>query len=333
MKQGYFIAALGVLAVLGLVIHEPYFLHILILCFIWTIVVSGWDLVLGFAGLANFAQLAFFAIGAYGTGMAAFGGMPSVTSILIGMAAAGLFGFVVGLPCLRLRGEYVALFTFAIHLALPPLIRQGRPIGTGGSTGLLGIPPLRIGDLALTPQDKFVWYYVALGVAAICIYVIYFGVLRGRWGWAFIAIRDSEAFAKSLGVNDYKYKLVVFTLSATITGLAGGLYAHYVGVVTPKILETEFFLIVMVMLSVGGLGRFPGVILGAFIVTIGNEFLREAGQYRLLLLGLIVVLSVLFLPKGIVELSDYRKVAGFKWLVDLRQQNRKRNEARKLPSR
>ena len=305
MNRVSFAIAVGVLAALGLVVRDPYFIHVLILCFIWSMVVAGWDLVMGYAGIVNFAQLVFFAVGAYGSSIAALSlGAPSITPVLIGMGSAGVVGLLIGLPCLRLRGEFIALFTFAVHLALPPLIRQGRPIGTGGITGLMGIPPLQFGDFALDSQNKIAWYYAALGVAAVAIYVVYFIILRGRWGKAFVAMRDSEAFAKSLGINDYKYKLVVFTASAVITGLAGALYAHYVTVVTPKILGTEFFLIVMVMLSVGGLGRFPGVILGAFIVTIGNELLREVGHYRLLLLGLAVVLIILFMPRGIVELYD-----------------------------
>ena len=305
MNRVYFLIAVGALAVLGAVIGDRYFIHILILCFIWSMVVAGWDLVLGYAGILNFAQLVFFAVGAYGSSMAAMSlGAPSITPLLVGMGCAGVVGLLIGLPCLRLRGEFIALFTFTVHLALPPLIRQGRPIGTGGATGLLGVPPLEIGDFALVSQNKLAWFYVTLCVAAVAIYIIYFVILPGRWGKAFVAMRDSEDFAKSLGINCYKYKLVVFVASALITGLAGALYAHYVIVVTPKILGTEFFLIVMVMLSVGGLGRFPGVILGAFIVTIGNEWLREVGQYRLLLLGLAVVLIILFMPKGIVSLPE-----------------------------
>jgi branched-chain amino acid transport system permease protein len=262
-------------------------------------------LVLGYAGIVNFAQLVFFAVGAYGSSMAALSlGVPSPAAVVIGMGSAGIIGCLIGLQCLRLRGEVIALFTFAVHLALPPLIHRGRPIGTGGATGLIGIPPLQFGDFVLSPQNKIAWYYVALGVAAIAVYAVYFIILRGRWGKAIVALRESESFAKSLGINDYKYKLIVFTTSALVTGLAGALYAHYLTVITPKILGTEFFLIVMVMLSVGGLGRYPGALLGAFIVTIGNEFLREVGHYRLLLLGLAVVLIILFMPKGIVQLYD-----------------------------
>ena len=305
MDQKVYWICVGALALLGAFVEQSYFLHILILCFIWCIVVSGWDLVMGYAGLFNFAQLVFFAVGAYGSAMISIGlGVTPIVAMVLSAVLVGGVGLLIGLPCLRLRGEYVALFTFAVHLALPTLIRQGRPVGTGGSTGLMGIPPVELGGFTLRSIDKLPWYYLTLAMAALCVYLVYYVILRRKWGRAFVALRDSAAFAKSLGVNDYYYKLVVFTVSAIITGFAGALYAHYVGVVTPKILGNEFFLMVMVMLSVGGLGRFPGALLGAFLITIGNEFLRETGQYRLLLLGLAVVATILFLPKGLVQLRE-----------------------------
>ena len=303
--QKYFWIFVAGLAVLGILVKDNYLLHVLILCFIWCIVVTGWDLVMGYAGLLNFAQLVFFAVGAYASAMLSIHlGITPILALMMSAAIAGGVGWLIGLPCLRLRGEYVALFTFAVHLALPELIHQGRPLGTGGSTGLLGLPPVKLGEYTLHSIDKVPWYYLTLVLAAVSVYVVYFVVLRRKWGRAFVALRDSETFAKSLGVNDYRYKLVVFTVSAIITGLAGAIYAHYVGVVTPKILGNEFFLMVMVMLSVGGLGRFPGAVLGAFLITIGNELLRSAGQYRLLLLGLAVVMTILFLPNGLVQLRE-----------------------------
>lgn len=295
------------LAALGLFLQSAYAYHVLILCFIWSIVVVGWDLVLGYVGVFNFAQLVFFAAGAYLSGMLSISlGIHPVAALAIGSLLVGAVGLLVGLPCLRLRGEYVALFTFAVHLALPALITQGRALGTGGSTGLIGIPPLEAFGHTMRTIDKVPWYFLTLAAAATIIHLVYFVVLRGRLGRAFVALRDSEDFARALGVNDYRYKLVAFVISAAITGFAGALYAHYIGVVTPKILGNEFFLIVMLMLSVGGLGRFPGAILGAFIITIGNELLRDTGQYRLLLLGVCVVLVILFLPNGAVRLREGR---------------------------
>ena len=306
--KAYFAATVAAFAVLGFFLGESYIYHTLILFFIWSIVVVGWDLVLGYVGIFNFAQLVFFAAGAYATGMLSISlGVPSVAALLLGGAVVGLIGLLIGLPCLRLRGEYVALFTFAVHLALPSVISQGRGFGTGGSTGLMGIPPIELFGVSLSTIDKLPWYFVSLGVAAVIGYVVYFDVIPGRLGTAFITLRDSEEFAKSLGVNDYKYKLIAFTISAFVTGIAGGLYGQYLGVVTPKILGNELFLMVMLMLSVGGLGRFPGVILGAFIITVGNEILRDVGQFRLLALGICVVLAILFMPNGVIQLRDRRR--------------------------
>jgi branched-chain amino acid transport system permease protein len=303
MGEKSFWVGLVALAALGPVVGQNYLLHVLILCFVWSMVVSSWDLVMGFLGVVNFAQLVFFAIGAYASAMMSIGlGVPPLAAILISGMIVACVGMLIGLPCLRLRGEYVALFTFAVHLALPSMIRQGRPIGTGGSTGLMGIPPLQIGDFTLYTINKLPWYYLSLTFGALAVYFIYFLILPSKWGRAFVAIRDSEGFARSLGVNDYKYKLIAFTISAAITGVAGAIYANYIGVVTPNILETEFFLIVMLMLSVGGMGRFPGAVLGAFVISIGNELLRGFGEYRLLLLGVAVLASVLLFPNGLITL-------------------------------
>jgi branched-chain amino acid transport system permease protein len=303
MNEKYFWIGLVALIVLGPFVGQNYLLHVLILCFIWSMVVAGWDLVMGYTGIVNFAQLVFFAAGAYASAMIAINlDVPPLEAIFITAIIVAFIGLLIGLPCLRLRGEYVALFTFAVHLALPSLIRQGRPWGTGGSTGLMGVPPLEIGGYTLYTINKLPWYYLTLTFAAVAIYTIYFLILPRKWGRAFVCIRDSEAFARSLGVNDYKYKLLVFMISAAITGVAGALYARYIGVVTPSILETEFFLIVMLMLCVGGMGLFPGAVLGAFIITIGNELLRSVGEYRLLVLGVTVLASVLFLPNGLTQL-------------------------------
>lgn len=288
------------LALLGGLLGDSYVRHIFILVFIWCIVIASWDLILGYAGIFNYAQLVFFAFGAYGSAMLSI--YTGLTPLLaIGAAAivgAGI-GALVAVPSLRLKGEYVALFTFAVHLALPPLIQQGKAIGMGGNTGLLGIPWLNLFGYEVSSIDKLTWYWVSLALGAICVYLIYFVILRGRIGLAFVAMRDAETFAQAIGVNEYKYKFLAFVVSAVFTAVAGGIYAHYTSVVTPKVLGTEFFLMAMVMLAIGGMGRFPGAIAGVFIVVIGNELLRSFDDYRLLLLGVAVVLTVIFFPNGV----------------------------------
>ena len=307
MQIGYW-AAVGLLALAGSLISDSYVQHVLILCFLWCMVAAAWDLTLGYAGIFNYAQIALFAFGAYATGMLTLRlGLPPVAAVVLATALTGMLGLLIALPCLRLQGEYVALFTFSIHLAMPPLIQLAKPLGTGGTMGLLGIPPIDVFGITFGPSNKIGWYYLALAAAAITVYAVYFGVLRSRTGRAFVALRDSAEFARSLGVNAFQYRLLAFILSALMTGFAGALYAHYTSVVTPKILGNEFILLIIVMMAIGGIGRFPGAVLGAFVITILNELLRDAGTYRLLILGVLVVLTLLLLPNGLVSLWERLK--------------------------
>lgn len=297
------LVAVALLGLLGLFVDDTYFLHVLILCFVWVIVVASWDLVMGYAGILSFAQLALFAIGSYASAMLSINhGVPPILAILAGAGVAGIVGALIAWPSMRLRGEYIALFTFALHLSLPTLLEQGRALGTGGARGLIGVPPLELGGFVFRSNDKTAWYFLMLAVAAIVVYFIYFGIIGRRWGKAFVALRDSEPFARSLGVNMRRSQILIFSVSALVTGLGGALYAQYVGVITPRVLGNEFFLMVLIMLSVGGMGKYPGAILGVFIITIGNELLRDLGQYRLLLLGVLVVVVMLWLPNGLADL-------------------------------
>jgi branched-chain amino acid transport system permease protein len=286
----------------------PVFLHnnlhimnILITCLIWAVVAAAWDLIMGFAGIFTFGQIAFFVIGAYGSAILtrAFGISPWF-GILFGGVIAGVAGVLVGLPCLKLKGAYVALVTFAVHMILEPFLKSdaGRAIGTGGAQGILGIPPLKLGNYAFSSLEPVPWFYTAVGISLISLFIIY-KVIHSTWGLAFIAVRDSELFAKTLGVNDFRYKLMVFGISAFLTGGIGAFYGHYVGVLSTRVLGLDLFLILMVMLVLGGMGRFPGAVVGTFVTVFLSELLRPVGHYRMLIFGAVVVLLVMFMPQGI----------------------------------
>jgi len=294
-----------ILFLLSIFFHEnPYILHVLIVCLIWGVVASAWDLIMGYAGIFSFGQLAFFALGAYGTGMlTVYLGISPWVGILAGGIIACVVGVAIGGACLRFKGVYIGLVTFCLHLILEPLIMIGRSIGTGGSTGLLGIPPLKVGGYTFSALEKVPWFYVALAISFLSFFAIY-KIIHSPLGLAFIALRDAEPFAKSLGINQYKCKLLLFSISAFLTGIIGAFYAHYVSGISPRILGLDAFLMVMIMLVVGGIGKFPGVIIGAFGVTILNEFLRPTGLYRLVIFGSVVILSILLMPEGLMGILD-----------------------------
>jgi branched-chain amino acid transport system permease protein len=309
-----------VLVALPLFLHtNQYVMQILVMCLIWSVVAASWDLIMGFAGIFSFGQVAFFVLGGYGGAiLTEVLGISPWFGILLGGCVAGLVGILVGLPCLRLKGPYVALVTFAFHMLLEPLLKSdiGRALGSGGTQGLLGITPFSLGGYEFSSLEMVPWYYTALILSFISFLVIY-KIIHSTWGLAFVALRDAEVFAKSLGVNDFKYKLMVFGLSAFLAGAIGAFYGTFVGVLSTRILGLDVFLTLMVMLVVGGIGRFPGALIGALLVSFVSEMLRPAGVYRGLIFGAMVVLLILLLPQGITGLLSSSGKAG-RWLQRLR---------------
>lgn len=281
-----------------------YIMNILTICLIWAVVAASWDLIMGFAGIFSFGQIAFFVTGAYGSAILTSNfGISPWFGIFAGGVIASVIGLLVCLPCLRLKGAYIALATFAVHMILEPLLKSkiGISIGTGGAQGLLSIPPLKLGGYAFSSMEPVPFFYAALLIFLVSVFIIY-KIIFSAWGLAFLALRDSEGFAKSLGVNDFKYKLLVFGVSAFLTGCVGAFYAHYVQVLSTRMLSFDLFLTLMVMLVLGGMGQFPGAVLGALIATFFSELLRPLETYRGLVFGGTVVLLVIFMPQGIMGL-------------------------------
>ncbi|MDA3789473.1 MAG: branched-chain amino acid ABC transporter permease [Desulfobacula sp.] len=279
-------------------------MNILILCFIWGVVAVAWDLIMGVAGIFTFGQVAFYVIGAYASAILTrtFGISPWL-GILAGGLITGGIGILVALPCIRLKGSYVALVTFAVHMILEPFLKSniGRAIGTGGPQGILTIPPLKLFGYTYDTMELVPWFYTVFVISLISLLIVY-KIIHSNWGLAFVNIRDSELFARSIGINDFKYKLFVFGISAFLTGMIGAVYAHYVGVLSPRILGLDLFLILMVMLVLGGIGNFPGALIGAFITVFISEWLRPLETYRNVVFGAMVVLLVIFMPQGITGL-------------------------------
>ena len=309
-------AAYGIMAVLPLFVGDIKFvMNILIMCLIWAVVAACWDVMMGFAGIFSFGQVSFFVMGAYCSGILAIEyHIAPVLAILMAGVFTGIMGVLVGLPCLRLAGPYVALVTFGVHMALQPTLRGeiGIALGSGGSVGLLTIPPISMFGYTFSSAHMVPTFYLTLVVSLSCALVIMFAI-KSYWGTAFLALKDSQDFAMSLGISAFKYKLMVFALTSFLTGIIGAYYGHFYGVVSFRLLDLDLFSILMVMMLVGGLGHFPGAIIGAFIVVAGSEFMAPLGAYRAVTMGALVVVLVLALPNGIMGLffkQSTRKIYG-----------------------
>ena len=279
-------------------------MRILTMILIWSVVASCWDLIMGYAGIFSFGQVAFYVIGAYSSAILSVSlNVPPVVAILLAGIITAVIGVLVGLPCLKLAGPYIALVTFAFQLALEPFLKGplGKAIGSGGSRGIISVPPIHIFGMTFSSAELVPFFYLALVLTLICSAVIVL-ILKSHWGTAFLAIKDSEDFAASLGVSAFKYKLLVFGITSFITGLFGALYVHYVGILSTRMLSMEVFTILLIMIVVGGIGQYPGVVLGAVVTVTMNELLRPMGIYRLLIMGGLVVVIVLPLPDGVTGL-------------------------------
>ena len=286
---------------------DAYVIGILITCMVWGAMASVWNFTMGYAGIFTFGQFGFFVVAAYTSGMVTkYLGISPWLGILFGGLMAAMVGVLIGLPCMKLKGAYIALITFALHLVVAPMIKVADPLGTGGSTGLMSIPSLSLGAYTFSRTDLIPWYYTVLVISFLVLFIVYKTIFSSV-GLGFIGLRDSEDFAKTLGINEYKYKLLVFGLSAFLTGIMGGFYAHYAGIISPRLLGLDIFLLVMLMLIIGGMGIFPGAFLGGFIILFLNEFLRPLAAYRFLIFGAIVVVAIKLMPEGILGYLHFFK--------------------------
>ncbi|MCL4552247.1 MAG: branched-chain amino acid ABC transporter permease [Candidatus Marsarchaeota archaeon] len=198
-------------------------LNILSVFLIWAVVASAWDLSMGYAKVWSFGHIAFFAIGGYTAAMTvAHLGLPPEAAIPLGGVVAAIVGVVIAVPCLRLHGVYIAMVTFGVHLVLPTLILWQSKY-TGGDPGLFGFAQAKVGAYVFSSSMPGFSYFVIYGTSLLFLFLI-LRIIKSPVGLAFVGLRDSEAYAKSLGVDDYKYRLVVFAVSAFIAGFMGGLY-------------------------------------------------------------------------------------------------------------
>jgi branched-chain amino acid transport system permease protein len=279
------------------------------LFFIWAAVVTQWNLVFGVAGVFSLAQMAIFAIGGYVTGML---GLYLGWSLWLAMFAGGLaavvFSALVGVACLRLRGAYVALLTLAITQTMYLLIitdtecfyMEGVTCRnfTGGTRGLTGYGDFGFHQLLPHKYAAFGDYFLALAVLCTATAFSVF-IIRSPVGLAFKALRDNTVYAISRGIGRFKYQLLVFAASALFTGLAGAVYAGHFRVMGANTLYLSQTLFLLSMMIIGGVGQIWGPLLGAAALMLVDEALKEVVEWRLLGLGLMLVVFVVVWPKGL----------------------------------
>ncbi len=271
----------------------------------------GLNIVVGFAGLLDLGYVAFFAIGAYTMGL-----LTSPASILglewsfwaalpFSMAAAGLAGILLGVPVLRMRGDYLAIVTLGFGeiiriLATSDLLKPY----IGGAQGILLIPKPTIFGVNLI-NSQHLYYIILVG----CLLALYasWRLSESRVGRTWIAIREDEDVAQAMGIDLVRYKLLAFAIGATFSGLAGGVFASKLSSIFPHSFNLLISINVLCLIIVGGMASLPGVIVGALILVGLPELLREFAEFRLLMYGALLVVMMLLRPEGFWPAQQRRR--------------------------
>jgi branched-chain amino acid transport system permease protein len=290
-----------------LIVPSDYYQHLLIIVLMWVVIGSSWNLLAGFTGQISFGHAIFFGAGAYTAGILFTKlGISPWWGMAIGGAVAMAFALFVGYVCFRLRGPYFALAT----LAGGEIIRLAATNWESLTEGMVGILIIQ------TFRSKLPYYYIALGLAAACIFVVHF-VMKSKWGYYFVSIREDQDSAEAMGINTTLYKNISLLISAFFTGTAGAFYMNYMGFIDPEVVFHLNYISIMAILVaiVGGVATIWGPTVGAFVMVLLQETFRSAffglapkwvSQGHALVFGLLVIFVIMYLANGIV--GDWRKI-------------------------
>jgi branched-chain amino acid transport system permease protein len=297
-RTGLTVLALSVmLLVWPMIESNPYHLGLSNLIGIYTMVVLGLNLFIGYAGQISLGHAAFFAIGAYGSaiGTTTLGGPAWPVMIAVSLIAA-VIALAVGVPALKLSGHYLAMATLGFNIVVYTILVQWDAV-TGGPSGFAGIPYLAIGTVVFDNEIHFhylVWTFVILALL-LCLNLVRSGVGRGL-----AALAEDETAASALGVDIRSSKVKVFVLSAVLASVAGSLFAHCYAFVSPDSFNIFVSVDFVIMVVVGGMGSIWGTLFGTALITLLPEWIEALESYKDIIHGLILVTILIFLPQGLV---------------------------------
>ncbi|MFC1531867.1 branched-chain amino acid ABC transporter permease [Thermodesulfobacteriota bacterium] len=298
---------------------DPYLLRIFTLTCIFAIFAASWDLLSGFTGQMNFGHALFFGVGAYTAALLNYHAqIPPWGSIPLGALGAVLAGLIIGIPCLRLRGTYLALTTLAFPIILMGIV-FALPDLTGGENGISGL-----NRLARSPVANY--YIVAVIMLVLC--TIMWKITDSHTGVIFHAIREDEVAVRAAGINTTRYKLLAFCLSGFFAGVAGGLFAHFMRIAGPSALEVSMSFQVVIWSIFGGIVTIYGPVGAVFVLFPMLEFMHFwesmhfLEEYRTLMFACVILLILLYMPDGL-----------FPWLRDKIEKECPRCKIRNIATR
>lgn len=294
--QRYWLFALVlVAAILFPFVGSDYAVHLGVGIAINAIAVLGLG-VLGSSGQISLAQAAFYGIGAYTSSLLAVHfGVPFWIGIVAAALVAAVAGVIVGLPTIRVSGLYLVMVTLGVNEIVWLVMMNAIPL-TGGPSGVLNIPAPHFFGISLMSTKHY--YYLALGFLVVFTWLTW-RVIRSRLGTYFKALESSQLASSMVGINVVRTKLTAFVVSAVWGGVAGALYAHYIGYISPDNFRLDLSVMLLIMAVFGGQTSVGGMLLATAVLSAATEYLRVIGNFRMIAYGALLVVGMVYMPRGI----------------------------------
>ncbi len=291
------VGLLVVAIVFPLLVDNPYLVSVAVTAFVIAIAVYGLDVLLGYTGQLSLAHAGFFGVGGYTIGiLTADHGFNFWTALPLALGLTVVLAHLIGLAALRTRHDYFAIFTLAVGVMIVIIIDRWEEV-TGGTDGLIGIPPPPpIGPLrfdTLTAQ-----YYLVLAFLVFTIYVVW-ALMHSLVGRTFLAVRNSEDLARAVGIDAGRTYQLSFVISAALAGLGGALYAVFLGYIGPAMGNVQMTFMMLVYLMIGGVASLAGPLVGTLLVMGLMQALSAFNEYQMMVLGPILVVVIIFFPHGL----------------------------------
>lgn len=297
-KWGKYTALAVILCVIPLLAPNNYVVQIVNMAGIHMILAMGFNILAGYAGQVSLGQAAFYAIGAYGSALlnTRFG-LPFWVTLPACALISVIFGVILAIPALKVRGKYLVLLTIGFGEIVRLVLLNWKEV-TGGTSGVLKIQAPRLFTFSFSTLTSY--YYLIL-TFVLLLFLYQKRLIGSRAGRALIAIREDEAAAELSGISLSKNKIKAFAIAAAYSGVAGCLYAHMVRYISPDCFRYDDSVTILSMAVVGGLGTLSGPLLGALVLTVLPELLRSVGDFRLVIYGVLLIIVVMFYPGGLLQ--------------------------------
>jgi branched-chain amino acid transport system permease protein len=288
----YILVAVTALALAYAPQLNAYWMHVAIIAMFYAILSSSWSLLAGYAGLFSLGHMAFASIGGYTSALLVqWYGIPIPLGMAAGVAMCCVLGGLIGWVCLRMSGPYLAIFT----LGFAEIIRITFSTEDDITAGMAGLHTERLFDTS----SRLPFFYTAFLLLALSLLVMGL-IVRSRWGLFLRALREGEQAAEASGVPVARFRILIFAIASGFAGLAGGFYAHYIGILTPSLGGLDLMAILVVMCVIGGMERLPTAVGGAFVVEYLLEALRAYEQWRFPIFGILLLLTMRFARNGLL---------------------------------